>query len=264
MSGVRYAPSAAGCGCQEPRADTKCRHVRTKATPVQPIPLFTEVLDILMRPANMHVKLNIDCKVEGDPWRLFSLMKGLIETYPSWETALAPRLVLGIWHPKFIAPAMHILPYLPRFAISMSLLQTSKYFLETCQGFSILFAALNTSQGAIFRHECKRRQKEICVWTVNDEEDMKACVRWGVKAVITDKPALFEAVKREIERDRVLALSPPLHPIRSMSATQLKYLNHEEQAHEELQYLEREGGKFDDVLIPTLPLKPARPAQLMH
>jgi len=35
------------------------RHVRTTKAPHQPIPLFTEVLDILMMPENAHVKLNV-------------------------------------------------------------------------------------------------------------------------------------------------------------------------------------------------------------
>lgn len=34
-------------------------HVRTTKTPHQPIPRFEEVLDILMLPANRHVKLNV-------------------------------------------------------------------------------------------------------------------------------------------------------------------------------------------------------------
>lgn len=36
-----------------------CRHVRTVAEPHQPIPLFSDVLDLLMKPANTHVKLNV-------------------------------------------------------------------------------------------------------------------------------------------------------------------------------------------------------------
>jgi len=35
------------------------RHVRTKAQPAQPLPLFSEVLALLMEPENIHVKLNV-------------------------------------------------------------------------------------------------------------------------------------------------------------------------------------------------------------
>lgn len=34
-------------------------HVRTTKKPQQPIPLFSEVLDLLMLPNNRHVKLNV-------------------------------------------------------------------------------------------------------------------------------------------------------------------------------------------------------------
>ena len=37
------------------------RHVRTKQEPVQPIPKFTEVLDLLLAPGHEHVKLNVSC-----------------------------------------------------------------------------------------------------------------------------------------------------------------------------------------------------------
>lgn len=40
----------------------------------------------------------IDCKVENEPTRLFTMMKAAIETYPEWEKLLAPRIILGIWH----------------------------------------------------------------------------------------------------------------------------------------------------------------------
>ena len=48
-----------------------CRHVRTTKAPHQPIPLFSEVLDILMMPENRHVKLNVS--PYPDHTRSFSL-----------------------------------------------------------------------------------------------------------------------------------------------------------------------------------------------
>lgn len=41
---------------------TFIRHVRTLKQPHQPIPLFTEVLEILMSPEYQHVKLNVSRK----------------------------------------------------------------------------------------------------------------------------------------------------------------------------------------------------------
>jgi glycerophosphoryl diester phosphodiesterase/phosphatidylglycerol phospholipase C len=61
------------------------RHVRTKKEPVQPIPLFEELVALLMEDGNRHVSLNvsdiwnhqgntdiqIDCKIQNDPEKLF-------------------------------------------------------------------------------------------------------------------------------------------------------------------------------------------------
>lgn len=34
----------------------------------------------------------------------------------------------------------------------------------------------------------RRDGKDLAVWTVNEKEEMRECMRWGVRAVITDKP----------------------------------------------------------------------------
>jgi hypothetical protein len=44
------------------------RHVRTKKEPSQPIPLFREVLEVLLMPENMGVKLNVSLLC-GGVWR---------------------------------------------------------------------------------------------------------------------------------------------------------------------------------------------------
>lgn len=43
-------------------------------------------------------RVQIDCKVENNPARLFGLVKGELEKYDAWQTRLAPRIVLGLWH----------------------------------------------------------------------------------------------------------------------------------------------------------------------
>lgn len=73
-------------------------HVRTKAQPPQPLPKFSEVLALLMEPENIHVKLNIDCKVENIPEKLFPMIKEEMIKFDGWKDLLAPRIVLGIWH----------------------------------------------------------------------------------------------------------------------------------------------------------------------
>jgi hypothetical protein len=93
---------------------------------------------------------------------------------------------------------MNILPYLPRFAIVMSIPLARQYFFSSCHGFSVAYEALADADGAAFRAECKKRNKEICVWTVNLKEEMKQCIKWGVKSVISDKPELWRLVRKEV------------------------------------------------------------------
>jgi phosphatidylglycerol phospholipase C len=238
-------------------------HVRTKKAPHQPIPKFTEVIEVLMQ--YPHVKLNIDCKVENNPTKLFTLIKEALATVPEWETVLAPRIVLGLWHPKFIEPAASILPTVRRFCISMSIAEVRKYFYDKCHGFSVWYRPLASAEGQKFREDCARAGKEICTWTVNSREEMLQCARWGISAIISDKPELWRDIKRELEADRARALKPT---VQSYFLPFFNYYNYafgyEAKAREEFEYLEREGGKFDalDSAIEAA-IQPIRPAQLI-
>lgn len=249
------------------------RHVRTLEQPAQPIPRFAQLLDLLQQPENAHVKVNIDCKVENDPVRLFTLIRAELERRPDWETTLAPRLILGLWHPKFLEPAMTLLAPLQRFCISMSLSQVRQYF-WACTGFSVYYPLLLGAEGEKFRLECAAAGKKICTWTVNEREEMLQCVRWGVYSVISDRPELWRQLKRDIAGDAKVA-KPTF-----WNETVLPYLTYrnwwfDTRAKErfETEYLEREGGKFFVPLTPPLEavdpvgpaggVQPLRPSQLV-
>ena len=60
------------------------------------------------------------------------------------------------------------------------------------------FPLMVGSEGQAFMAECKKAGKEVTVWTVNDEEEMKVAVGWGVKAVLTDRVAKFVELKNEV------------------------------------------------------------------
>ncbi|KIR28391.1 glycerophosphodiesterase [Cryptococcus deuterogattii LA55] len=234
-------------------------HVRTLEKPHQPIPQFTQVIDLLLQPENSRVKINLDLKVENDPVRLFGLIKSVVESYEGWQKKLAPRIVLGIWHPKFVVPATTILPYLPRYAISMDIPQCRKYFFNICHGFSIRYEALATSEGAKFRQECKAAGKKMCSWTVNDPEEMRQCARWGIASVISDKPDLWRKIRLEIETDRAKALKPTFQSyISPFFKRKNWWFDYQRLANEETEYLEREAGTFD-VPVPRVEMHIAAP-----
>ena len=129
------------------------------------------------QPENQHIKFNVDVKVQNDPAKLFGLMHTIISAQDGWETRLAPRILLGLWHPRFIPHAKTILPYCKRSFIGVSLTWAREYFWESCAVFSINFTILASWEGARFREECKRAGKKVAVWTVNEREQMLE-VRW--------------------------------------------------------------------------------------
>jgi phosphatidylglycerol phospholipase C len=100
-----------------------------------------------LQPENRHVKFNIDVKVNNEPLQLFKLMHTALSAHAEWETALAPRLLIGLWHPKFIEPCRTILPHCRRSFIGVDIDFARKYFWKDCDAFSILFDSLSTPDG---------------------------------------------------------------------------------------------------------------------
>lgn len=80
----------------------------------------------------------------------------------------------------------------------MSIAQIRAYFFEHCHGFSVMYEALASSDGAKFRAECLAADKAICAWTVNGKEEMRQCARWGIKSIISDKPDQWRDIKRQV------------------------------------------------------------------
>ncbi|GAA5920517.1 hypothetical protein JCM6882_005414 [Rhodosporidiobolus microsporus] len=175
--------------------------LRTNKSPHQKIPTLRETLQLLMRPENQHVSLNIDVKVDNDPERLFQLIAELVKAHEGYETKLGPRLVLGLWHPKYVEPAQRILPFIRKAHIGMSPALARKYFWDACDSFSMNFGCLVGSDGERFRDECKRAGKDLFVWTVNERREMIEATKWGAKAILTDKTKALLDLRAEMESD---------------------------------------------------------------
>lgn len=176
-------------------------HVRTRQEPVQQIPRFEQLAELMMRPDYRHVKANIDIKPENDPERLFRLLARNVRQYPGWETDLAPRILLGLWHPKFIPYALAYVPELTRVHIGGSPSIARQYFWPWVEGFSVHFDALATAEGRVFFRDAKAAGKLVTVWTVNRADEMVVSARWGADAVLTDNTALFRQLRQDLTRD---------------------------------------------------------------
>ncbi|KAI9636540.1 PLC-like phosphodiesterase [Dioszegia hungarica] len=222
-------------------------HVRTKQAPVQPLPFLSDVLEVMLYPGNEAVKLNLDCKVGIDPERLFVLIQGVLTTFDDWEKRLAPRIILGLWHPKFLLPAARHLPYLPRYAISMTLADAKRYFWNSVHGFSMYYEGLATREGQLFIAECKAEGRSVCAWTVNTKEGMRECARWGIASCITDRPDRWREVAAEFEADYEGAMKPTLQTFLLPWLSRTAYsFDIAREAKDDKEYLEREGGRFED------------------
>lgn len=122
--------------------------------------------------------------MDNDPERLFSLIHKIVSAHQNYDTLLAPRLILGLWHPKFIQPARRILPYCKLAHIGMSTSFALRFFWNDCDAFSMAFPVLVGNEGREFRNRAKKEGKEICVWTVNKRSEMIQATKWGVKAIL--------------------------------------------------------------------------------
>lgn len=182
-------------------------HLRTTQEPKQAIPTFAETVELLMREGNRHVKFNVDVKVFNDPDRLFGLMRSVLETQEDWEKTLAPRILLGLWHPKFIEPAKRLLPQLRRGHIGFSPRIARKYFWDSCESFSMDFSSLATTEGKEFREACKAAEKKLLVWTVNRPEEMIEAAQWGVDVILTDVTKTWLQLRTQLQADFEKTLS---------------------------------------------------------
>ncbi|KAF8592590.1 PLC-like phosphodiesterase [Ramaria rubella] len=176
-------------------------HARTLKEPRQSIPTFLETLTLLMKDDNKHVQLNIDCKVNNDPDRLFINMHQCISSFPDWKTLLAPRILLGLWHSSFISPALDHVPYLRRAHIGRSPYLAKEYFWSHVEAFSIEFGALCSMEGQKFIAKCAEAGKKVLVWTVNKEEEMMEAVRWNVHAILTDVTWVWLELRTKLKVD---------------------------------------------------------------
>jgi phosphatidylglycerol phospholipase C len=74
-------------------------------------------------------------------------MNEIITSYPEWETKLAPRIILGLWHPRFLSAAKMHIPYCKRSHIGSAPDIARKYFWKDCDAFSMWFPGLATADG---------------------------------------------------------------------------------------------------------------------
>ncbi|KAI8141191.1 PLC-like phosphodiesterase [Fennellomyces sp. T-0311] len=158
----------------------------TKTEPPQPIPLFRDVVKLMLRQDVIDKKMYMIIDIKFDnPLEIMEAVHTLLKTeFGDHMDTLARQLVIGIWHVDFLPKAQEI--GFPICFIGLSLTAARKHFLHTADYLSIPFAALVDSDGHAFIEEAHALGKRVVTWTINDVEQMHECLVLGVDAVVGD------------------------------------------------------------------------------
>ena len=60
------------------------------------------------------------------------------------------------------------------------------------------FASLANFEGEAFLRDCRRDNKSVMVWTVNNKEEMMECVRMGVQVILTDNTRRWLDLRQQL------------------------------------------------------------------
>lgn len=95
-------------------------------------------------------------------------MRDIISKHADYDTLLAPRILIGLWHPRFIAPAKAQLPHCRLSYIGNCTNIARKYFWADCDTFSMAFGALTTYEGqtCVSRASIPYEIVGLVVWVV--------------------------------------------------------------------------------------------------
>ncbi|KAF9094320.1 hypothetical protein BGX27_001473 [Mortierella sp. AM989] len=173
--------------------------LKSKKEPHVGVPRCVDVLAFLAQEGNEKVWWNIDIKMNNSPALLLSKFAKLIEdNFPGHD--FSSQIILGLWHPRFLAAADKYLPKFSRVHIGFSIDIARKHFPpNTVDGYSINFMVLHTLEGRQFIKEMQASGKQILAWTVNDTAEARECVRMGVDYILTDRTKVLHNVINEFE-----------------------------------------------------------------
>ena len=164
--------------------------------PYTSMPTFVEVLQLLRHSDYSSKWLLLDIKV-NNPVRILQCIAETIRQVDKDMDYWSRRIVLGIWHHKFLPYSEKYLPTLPITHIGLHTTYARHYFLHNprVQSFNLqLYSLVSKSQQA-FIADAHRLGKSVFVWTVNDSDSMRYCMALKVDAILSDDPSKTKAVQ---------------------------------------------------------------------
>ncbi|KAF9432942.1 hypothetical protein BGZ76_010112 [Entomortierella beljakovae] len=172
--------------------------LKSKKEPHVGVPRCVDVLAFLAQEGNEKVWWNIDIKMNNSPLLLARFAKLIEANFPGRD--FSSQIVLGLWHPKFLAAADQFLPTFSRVHIGFSIQIARQHFPpSTVDGYSINFMVLYTPEGREFIKDMQAAGKQILVWTVNDVAEARESIKLGADYILTDRTRILSGVLSEYE-----------------------------------------------------------------
>ncbi|CAM1500954.1 Fc.00g101160.m01.CDS01 [Cosmosporella sp. VM-42] len=196
--------------------------LETVREPRQGLPRLSDLLEWLVEPGLEKIWVLLDIKMDDDEDYLVSVIAKTLESVSGlvpWEE----RVVLGCWNATFLQTARCIMPTYPLAHISASILYSHHFLPVPNLGFNMNQKALIGPPGRYFLSKIRAADKQLFVWTVNEERWMEWCIRKNlgrrrskipkvdgeivskmrgdalIDGVITDDPKLFLEVCERYE-----------------------------------------------------------------
>jgi glycerophosphoryl diester phosphodiesterase len=203
-----------------------------RAVPNTPIPTLKEVIDLVRRSGNAHVRLNIETKIDPDhpgespdPKRFVTLLLGVLDA-----EQFADRVMIQSFDWRTLQLVQQRAPKIPTVYLTLQRGMAPTVSLQSATRWTAGFnpadhggslpRTIHAAGGAIWSpyfgdvtpelitqaHDLKLR---VVVWTVNKPEDIARMIDIGVDGVISDRPDVL----RKVAGDRGVAL-PEAFPVK--------------------------------------------------
>ena len=202
-----------------------------RAVPGTPIPTLRQVLELVRRSGDRHVRLNIETKIDPnhpeqspDPERFVALLLDLLAA-----EKFSDRVTIQSFDWRTLLLVQKLAPAIPTVYLTQQKGSGATVFLDKASAWTAGFnpaehggslpATIKAAGGAIWSPffgdvtpaliaESHALGLSVVVWTVNRPEDMARMIEMGVDGIISDHPDIL----RKVAGERGIAL-PKGHPV---------------------------------------------------
>ncbi|KAH8893413.1 glycerophosphoryl diester phosphodiesterase [Thozetella sp. PMI_491] len=174
--------------------------LKTLKEPKQPMPRLLDLLEYLSQPELQHIWVLLDIKLDDDAEELLEAVAQTFASVPSarpWKD----RIVMGGWNDNYLSLCQEYFPGFHAAFIGSALVFAFPLLKKPSIDFNIFQKVLPGPLGSHFLAAAKKAERNVYVWTVNQEEWMEWSIRKEVDGVITDDPKLYLEVCERWEDD---------------------------------------------------------------